>query len=105
MFPISTKRGKGIKGLSLDEKGFTSIITHSLKELLKECSKLDTSFTMLFTVGDFRGRFFDRIGKILDLTDLPIEPLVYTIEEFEELKRSESPLIIEVLKTGVRIDT
>lgn len=31
----------------LYEKGYTSIITHSLKELLKECSKLDASFNML----------------------------------------------------------
>lgn len=55
-------------------------------------------------IGDFRERFFDRIGKILDLTDLPIEPLVYTEEEFEKLKQSENPLILEVLKTGIRLD-
>jgi HEPN domain-containing protein len=28
----------------LYEKGYTSIMTHSLKELVQECSKLDTSF-------------------------------------------------------------
>lgn len=28
----------------LYEKGYTSIITHSLKELIKECSKLDPLF-------------------------------------------------------------
>ena len=28
----------------LYEKGYTSILTHSLKELTKECSKLDPSF-------------------------------------------------------------
>jgi hypothetical protein len=27
-----------------------------------------------------------RIGKILDLTSLPVEPLVYTESEFEEMK-------------------
>ncbi len=31
----------------LYEKGYTSIITHSLKELLKECSKVDMSFNVL----------------------------------------------------------
>jgi predicted nucleotidyltransferase len=57
----------------------------------------------LLIVGDFKERLFERIGKILDLTDLPIEPLVYTIEEFEELKSSHSPFIAEVLKTAVRL--
>ncbi len=31
----------------LYEKGYTSIITHSLKELLRECSKLDKAFNTL----------------------------------------------------------
>jgi predicted nucleotidyltransferase len=57
----------------------------------------------LLIIGDFKERFFDRIGKILDLTDLPIEPLVYTVEEFEELKNSGNPFITDVLKTAVRI--
>ena len=58
----------------------------------------------LFIIGDFKERLFDRIGKILDLTDLPIEPLVYTVEEFEELKKSRNPFITEVLKTAIRLD-
>ncbi len=37
---------KGLKAC-LYEKGFTSILTHSLKELLKECSRLDASFNVL----------------------------------------------------------
>ncbi len=57
----------------------------------------------LLIIGDFGERFFDRIGKILDLTDLPIEPLVYTTEEFEELKNSHNPFITEILKTAVRL--
>ena len=57
----------------------------------------------LLIIGDFAERFFDRIGKILDLTDLPIEPLVYTVEEFEEFKKSQNPFIMEVLKTAVKI--
>ncbi len=57
----------------------------------------------LLIIGDFKERFFERIGKILDLTDLPIEPIVYTTEEFEELKNSQTPFIIEALKTAIRL--
>lgn len=31
----------------------------------------------LLIIGQLEERLFDRIGKILDLTDLPIEPFVY----------------------------
>ena len=58
----------------------------------------------LLIIGDFSERFFDRIGRILDLTDLPVEPIVYTVEEFEELKNSQNPFIMEILKTGIKLD-
>lgn len=58
----------------------------------------------LLVIGDFTERLFDRIGKVLALTDLPIEPLVYTVEEFEEMKKSGNPFLSEVLKTAVRLD-
>lgn len=54
----------------------------------------------LVIVGDFSERLFERIGRILALTDLPIEPLVYTREEFEAMKREGNPFIGEVLATG-----
>ncbi len=57
----------------------------------------------LMIVGDFRERFLDRIGLILDQTDLPIEPLVYTPEEFDQMKRSGNPLMATVLATGVKL--
>ena len=57
----------------------------------------------LLVIGDFKERLFDRIGKILDLTDLPIEPLVYTKEEFEEFKLSRNPFITEILKTAIKL--
>lgn len=57
----------------------------------------------LLIIGNFSERFFDRIGKILDLTDLPVEPLVYTVEEFEDFKKSQNPFIMEVLKTAIKI--
>lgn len=68
------------------------------KDEVHEGSDID-----LLIVGNFTGRLFDRIGTILDLTDLPIEPLVYTNEEFEEMKKSGNPFITEILKTARRI--
>jgi len=57
----------------------------------------------LLVIGDFRERIFERIGKVLDLTELPIEPLVYTVEEFEGMKASQNPFIENVLKTAIRL--
>lgn len=57
----------------------------------------------LLIVGDFKGRLFERIGMILDLTDLPVEPLVYTREEFEALQKEGNPFIEEVLRTGIEL--
>lgn len=91
-------------------KGFISKLKKSLpvKEIylygsftkgeIHEGSDID-----MLVIGDFSERFTERIGKILELTDLPIEPLVYTIEEFEELKTSKNPFITEILKTAIRL--
>jgi predicted nucleotidyltransferase len=57
----------------------------------------------LLIIGDFKERFFDRMGKVLDFTDLPIEPIVYTVKEFEDLKNTQNPFIIEVLKTAIKL--
>lgn len=57
----------------------------------------------LVIVGNFKERFIERIGIILDCTDLPIEPLVYTEEEFEELMNKDNSFIKEVLRTGKKI--
>jgi HEPN domain-containing protein len=43
----SQQSGEKALKACLYEKGYTSIITHSLKELFKECSKLNASFNML----------------------------------------------------------
>ncbi len=56
----------------------------------------------LVIVGDFKGKIFERIEKILELTDLPVEPLVYTPEEFQRMKKS-NPFITEVIKTGKKL--
>ena len=59
----------------------------------------------LLVVGDFQGRFFDRIGKVLELNDtsLSVEPLVYTREEFEKMLRNKNPFLSHVLKEAVAL--
>jgi predicted nucleotidyltransferase len=52
----------------------------------------------LVIVGEFEGRMPQRIGRILDLTSLPVEPLVYTEAEFEHMK--ERAFLKEVLATA-----
>jgi predicted nucleotidyltransferase len=52
----------------------------------------------LIIVGEFEGRMHQRIGKILDLTSLPVEPLVYTEAEFEQMR--ERAFLKEVLATA-----
>jgi len=58
----------------------------------------------ILIIGDFKERIFERIGKILDLTELPIEPLVYTPEEIYCMKQSNNPFIEEIMQKAIRID-
>ncbi|MCK9306900.1 MAG: nucleotidyltransferase domain-containing protein [Methanoculleus sp.] len=57
----------------------------------------------LIVVGDFRERFHKRAAAILDLTDLPVEPICYTEEEFAEMVRGGNPFIHQALAEGVRV--
>ena len=57
----------------------------------------------LIVVGDFRERFHKRAAAILDLTELPVEPICYTDEEFTELVRSGNPFILQALAEGIRV--
>jgi len=65
---------------------------------LNEGSDID-----LLIVGDFKEKFHKRIASILGLTDLPIEALCYTEEEFREMITNNRGFISEVLKEGVAI--
>ena len=56
----------------------------------------------LIIIGDFKGKMFQRIIEVLKLTDLPIEPLVYTKQEFSKLKQTSS-FIKQVLKRAKEI--
>jgi len=49
---------------------------------IHEASDID-----LIIVGEFKEKLFERIQKIISLTDLPIEPLIYTPQEFKKLKK------------------
>jgi len=55
----------------------------------------------LIVIGDFSERFHRRIAALLDLTDLPVEPLCYTPAEFELLVEEKNPFILEALLEGV----
>lgn len=57
----------------------------------------------LIIVGDFKERFFDRIGLVLDehKGTYAIEPLVYTEEEFTRMRKEKRPFIQEILKNGI----
>ena len=57
----------------------------------------------MIVVGDFKERFFDRIGLVLNEHKgvHVLEPLVYTPEEFARMKKEKRPFIQEILKTGI----
>lgn len=57
----------------------------------------------LLIIGNFKERFIERIGIIMDLTNLPIEPLVYTEEEFQDMIDQKNPFITEILKYAKKI--
>jgi len=57
----------------------------------------------LLIIGQLEERLFDRIGKILDLTELPIEPIIYTEKEFNELKNADNPFLNNIMKTAISI--
>jgi len=65
---------------------------------LNEGSDID-----LVIVADFKARFHKRIPDVRGLTDLPIEPWRYTVEEFRAMITNKNNLITEVLKEGKRI--
>lgn len=54
----------------------------------------------LIIVGDFKEKFHKRIAGVIGLTDLPIEPLCYTEEEFREMIANNNNFISEILKEG-----
>jgi len=56
----------------------------------------------ILVVADFKEDFLDRIGTLMNLNTfkIPIEPVGYTPEEFNQMKNRKNPFIIEVLEKG-----
>lgn len=56
----------------------------------------------ILVVADFKEGFLDRMLTLMKLNTfgVPVEPLGYTREEFEEMKQQGNPFILEVLEKG-----
>jgi len=56
----------------------------------------------ILVVADFKETFLDRIRTLIDLNTfkIPIEPVGYTPEEFNQMKSRRNPFIMEVLEKG-----
>jgi predicted nucleotidyltransferase len=56
----------------------------------------------IMVIADFQVGFLDRIKLLLDLNHfgLPIEPIGYTVEEFESMKEAGNSFVSQVLCTG-----
>ena len=57
----------------------------------------------LLIIGDFKERFIERIGRITALTDLPIEPLIYTPDEINDMIKNGNPFIKTVVASGIKL--
>jgi predicted nucleotidyltransferase len=57
----------------------------------------------LVLIGPFRGKMPYRIAEVLGTTDLPVQPLCFTPEEWKTMAAEGNPLAAEVLRSGVRV--
>ena len=94
---------EGVRDLARDIRARRNISTIILHGSFARGDFHEGSDIDLIVVGDFRERFHRRAAVILGLTDLPIEPLCYTEEEFAELVRSENLFILEALAEGIQV--
>ena len=65
---------------------------------IREGSDID-----LILVGEFPERFHKRTVSILELTDLPVEPLCYTQEEFDQMVKNKNSFIMAALEEGIQV--
>ncbi|MGH9363333.1 MAG: nucleotidyltransferase domain-containing protein [Thermoanaerobaculia bacterium] len=54
----------------------------------------------LVLIGPFTGKLPYRIESVLLTTDLPIQPLCYTRDEWQAMVAAGNPLALEVLRGG-----
>jgi len=57
----------------------------------------------ILVIADFREKYLDRIGVILEVlsdVELNIEPHLYTLEEVKDMLRKGSPMMVDALSEG-----
>jgi HEPN domain-containing protein len=86
----------------LYEKGYTSIVTHSLKELARECSRLDESFKTVATDARTLDMFYipTRYPNGLGGDLAPVD--FYEKEDAERCIRSAES-ILSAVKTSLKV--
>lgn len=57
----------------------------------------------LLIVGDFKERFHKRPVDIIGITELPVEPICYTREEFAEMLRKKNPFVLSASEEGIPV--
>jgi predicted nucleotidyltransferase len=57
----------------------------------------------LLIIADFKDKYIDRIGRLLEILDSKIEPHPYTLEEAFEMLKKGNPTIVDALAEGVVI--
>ena len=57
----------------------------------------------LLIVGDFHERYFDRVEQVIGLTELPIEPVIYSDEEYARLLAEKNPFVVGLMVHASRI--
>ena len=57
----------------------------------------------LIVVADFSERFHKRSAEILEMTPLPVEPICYTKEEFEDMIRNKNSFLLSVIDEEILI--
>jgi len=58
----------------------------------------------ILIIADFRDKYLDRIGNILELidnTNLTIEPHPYTLKEAIEMFKKGNPIIVDAISEGI----
>lgn len=65
---------------------------------LNEGSDID-----LIIIGNFKEKFHKRTANVLALTELPIEPLCYTEEEFEKIISENNSFLQKAVNEGIAL--
>jgi len=94
---------EGVRNLARDIRARRQISTIILHGSFARGDFHEGSDIDLIIVGDFPERPHKRAATLLGLSDLPIEPVCYTGEEFAGLIEAKNPFILQALAEGIRI--